>query len=139
VSMNRHFKITILVREYISTHCNNLQHTATHCKLTAITLQTHCNTLQHTATHCNTPQHTATHRNTLQHTATHCNTLQHTATHCNTLQHIAAHCNTLQHIAAHNVVRMTTCKITLAQDKHEKNRKNSHKSAHQFIHYTQIL
>jgi len=56
---------------------------------------THCNTLQHTATHneymtgsfwiqvslCNTLQHTATHRNTLQHTATHCNTLQHTATH----------------------------------------------------------
>ena len=27
-----------------ATHCNTLQHTATHC--------THCNTLQHTATHC---------------------------------------------------------------------------------------
>jgi len=33
---------------------------------------THCNTLQHTATHCNT-------LHTLQHTATHCNTLQQNA------------------------------------------------------------
>ena len=36
----------------MSTHCNTLQHIATH--------STHCNTLQHTAIHCNTLQHTAT-------------------------------------------------------------------------------
>ena len=52
---------------------------------------THCNPLQHTATHCNThPWHMSNENydkvtlNPLQHTATHCNTLQHTATHCNT-------------------------------------------------------
>jgi len=58
------------------THCNTLQHTATH--------GTHCNTLHYTAAYTHA---SATHCNTLQHTATHCNTLQHTATHCNTLQH----------------------------------------------------
>ena len=57
------------------THCNTLQHIATHCNAA---WSTPCSTLQHT-------QHTATHCNTLQNTATHCNTLQHTATHCNTL------------------------------------------------------
>jgi len=45
---------------------------------------THCNTLQHTATHAY-GGHAQPHCNTLQHTATYCNTLQHTATHCNTL------------------------------------------------------
>ena len=109
------------------THCNILQHTATHCNTLYIgewelgtqvqTLQhaeRHCDTLQHTAIHCihcNTLQHTATHCNTLQYTAIHCNTTQHTATRCNTLyigewelgtqantlQHTATHCNTLQH------------------------------------------
>jgi len=63
---------------------------------------THCNTLQHTATHCNTLQHNAKQ-------AIHCNTLSlcssqfaptrcistNTATHCNTLQHTATHRNTL--------------------------------------------
>jgi len=83
-----------------ATHCNTLQHTATHCNMqhTAIcalrrSLDGSCyyNTLQHTAT-----------RNTLRYVlysmilsggipAAHCNTLQHTAT-CNTLQH-ATHCN----------------------------------------------
>ena len=92
-------------------HCNALQHIATHCKMRMcskcknhVVLQhdlTHCKTLQHTAIHCSTLQHTATHCNTLQHTATHCNTLQYTATHCNTLQHTARHCNTLQHTATH--------------------------------------
>jgi len=60
---------------------------------------THCNTLQHTATHCNTP-HTHTHltcgaswfaicrmKTVPTDTATHCNTLQHTAKNCNTPQH----------------------------------------------------
>ena len=71
-------------------------------------IATHCNTLQHTATHYNALNRpsgalacvlgnllfvaewcvscAATHCNTLQPTATHCNTLQHTATHCSTLQ-----------------------------------------------------
>ena len=49
---------------------------------------THCNTLQHTATHCNT-------LNTRQHTATHDNTLYHPASPRTTLHHTAAHCNTL--------------------------------------------
>jgi len=101
-----------------ATHCNTVQHSATHCNMWAIVCEIHlcglsgdCNTLQHTATHCNTPQHTATHCNTLQHTATHCNALQHTATHCNTLQHTATHCNTLQHTATHMCAIM--CEILL--------------------------
>ena len=83
----------------ITTHCNKLQHTATHCisirqdreatVSRCITFVSQCNTLQHTATHCNTLQHTTAHCNTLQHTATRCSTLQRTATHCNTLQHTA--------------------------------------------------
>jgi len=81
-----------------ATHCNTLQQDgkselanvwvmshiwkATHCN-------THCNTLQHTATHCNRmgraswPTCESCHTYERQHTATHCNTLQHTATHCN--------------------------------------------------------
>ena len=73
---------------------------------------THCNTLQHTATHRRhasamgnvSSQRTATH-----YTATHCNILQHTATHCKTRQHtthasatrnaVTTHCNTLQKTA----------------------------------------
>ena len=51
---------------FIHSHCNILQHTATHCNTLQHYTQSHCNTLQHTATHCNTLQHTATHRNTLQ-------------------------------------------------------------------------
>jgi len=79
-----------------------LQHTATHCNtlLAVIVLRcdrldilTHCNTLQHTATH--SCSHTATHCNTLRHTATHsCNALM--LTHCNTLQHTAT--NSLQRL-----------------------------------------
>jgi len=103
-------------------HCNTLQHTATHCNTT------HGNTRQHTTTHkshrvsridCDTL--TATHCNTLQHIATHCNTLQVnliarsrlraikwvkfngtlSAAQCSTVQHTATHCNTLQHTATH--------------------------------------
>ena len=69
-------------------HCNTLQHTATH----GSTLQHTCNTLHHTAiteavscvynvTTCHF-SYTAIHGNTLQHTATHCNTR---APHCITL------------------------------------------------------
>jgi len=81
-----------------ATHCNPLQHTASHYNTLQHTA-THCNTLQHTATRCSTPQHTRhglLNCNTLQPTATHCNTLHHTATHCNTLQHTATRCSTLQ-------------------------------------------
>ena len=48
-----------------------------------VSTATHCNALQHTATHergghrrdrCNALQRTATHYNALQHTTTHCNT-----------------------------------------------------------------
>ena len=92
-------------------HCNTLQHTATHLIARCNALQhaaAHCNTLQHTAMHFNTLQHTATHCSTLQHTAPHYTTLQHTATHCSTLQHTAAHCSTLQHTATHcNTLRHT--------------------------------
>jgi len=66
------------LRVRLATHCNTLQHTATHCESVLQHTATHCNTLQHTATHCNTLQHTATHYNTLQQTAN--NTLQQTAT-----------------------------------------------------------
>jgi len=48
------------------TYLPNAFHWATHCE----GVLSHCNTLQHIATHCNT------HCNTLQHTATHCNTLR---------------------------------------------------------------
>ena len=92
----------------ISTHCNTLQHTASHTA-------THCNTLQRTAIHCTTRCNTLQHQMSseltleniyiLQNTATHCNTLHHTATHCNTLHHTlhhtATHCNTRQHTATH--------------------------------------
>jgi len=36
--------------QHIATHCNTLQHTATHLQH----ITTHCNTLQHTAAHCST-------------------------------------------------------------------------------------
>ena len=87
-----------------ATYCNT--HGNTHCNphmLLLSTLQhtaTHCNTLQHTATH-NTLQHTSFAtvacgqglgwRNTLQRTATHNNTLQLTATLCNAVHYTATH------------------------------------------------
>jgi len=57
-----------------ATHCNILQHTATHCmRRTASPLV--CGPLK-CVKKCNTLQHTATH------IEKHCNTLQHTTTHC---------------------------------------------------------
>ena len=49
---------------------------------------THCNTMQHTATHCNTlsADNTCLVRWVMMIDATHCNT------HCNTMQHTATHC-----------------------------------------------
>jgi len=88
------------------THCNTLQHDATHSNTMQVSrslypLPQFLAGLPHTAMHCNALQHIAIHCNTLQHTATHCNTLQHTATHCNTLQRTATHCNALQRTAIH--------------------------------------
>ena len=55
----------------------------------------HCNTLQHTATHCDTlHNHDAF---IVRHSAT-------PATHWHTLEHIATHCNTLQHTATHYII-----------------------------------
>jgi len=73
---------------HTATHCNTLQHTATH-KMSIASRNdqrfSHCNALQHAATHCNTLQHAtgALHQEMLSdfHIVTHCNTLQHTATH----------------------------------------------------------
>jgi len=81
--------------------CNTLQHPPTPRLIVASHLMkrpSHCDTLQHTATHCSTLRHTAT----LELIAAsrpmkklaHCNTLQHTATPYDTL---ATRCNTLQH------------------------------------------
>ena len=91
-----------------ATHCNTLQHAATHCNMnlfTYVTFHTWESISFSSSIIYYTLQHTATHGNTLQHTATHCNTTlftygtckkqhtAHTATHCNTLQHTATHCN----------------------------------------------
>ena len=78
-SCNRILKSQILLRLWRAA-VGQVQHTATHC-----------NTLQHTATH--TLQPTATH--TLQPTATHCNALHHTVLYCNILQLTSRHCHTL--------------------------------------------
>jgi len=111
------------MRGLTTTHCNNLQHTATHClspsryderarnvSFYCKILQHNYNTLQHTVT-CSVLrahtecgillQNTATQQ---QHTATHCHLFsttsahgmwKRTATHCNTLQHTTTHCDTL--------------------------------------------
>jgi len=127
---------------FTTTHCDTLQHTATHCNAPAHHLQQRVvcsafdstyNTLQHTATHCNTLQHAAAHCNTLQHTPKHSKTLQHTcyrawcAVHVttrdlgvammyNTMQHTATHCNTLQHTATHRQLRVvcSACDSTIS-------------------------
>ena len=104
--------ICIVSREpcmrHSATHCNTLQHAATHRNRTDFSMMslsvrrnivaTHCNTLQHTTAHCNTLQHTA---KKIHHTAPHCTTLHYTSTHCTTPQLTATHCNTLQHTATH--------------------------------------
>jgi len=47
----------------IATHCNTLQHTATHAVFTVWT-RSRCQTLHHTSIHCNALQYTATHSKT---------------------------------------------------------------------------
>ena len=103
-----------------ATHCNALQHTATHCISVNTRLFSHketyiCSTLQHTATHCNMLQHNAhkefgfvicVNKRSIQSKDIYiCSTLQHTATRCNTLQHTATYYNTLRHNAIPSVKR----------------------------------
>jgi len=93
----------VFLTQDVATHCNTLQHTATHCS--------HCNTFirMHTYVGMCLTQYIVIHYNTLQHTATHCNahynTMEpnvkcaiETATHCNTLQHTATHWNLTWHV-----------------------------------------
>ena len=108
-----------------ATHCNTLQHTATHWASSGLGFYSFApsqrqHTRQHTATHCTTLQHTATwlelflvsichytQGNSLQHTEQYCNALQHAATYCNIawarclLSHTCRYTNsnTLQHTA----------------------------------------
>jgi len=90
------------VLQRTATHCNALQHTATHSPIHSVIdvvecVATHCNILQHTATHCNTLQHihlfiqSLMLLSVLQPTATYCNALQHTTTHCNTFTYSFSH------------------------------------------------
>ena len=122
---------TLSCAAYMCTHAPYVPHWQTQRQISA----THCNTLQHIATHCNKPsacylhaqqQMPATQYNTLQHTSTPCNSIQHsshvilifaTANSCNTVQpqshasatansnntpqHTATHCNIPQHTATH--------------------------------------
>jgi len=78
---------------------------------------THCNTLQHAATHYSALQHTAGASPVI---ATHCNTLRHSAMHYNALQHMASpvtHGNTLQHTSTHyNALQHTASPVILAPD-----------------------
>ena len=111
---------------FTATHCDTMQHIATHCNALHNTDTTHGHHaacfhalslqrfLDSTDTQYNTPQHTATPRHALHHTATH---LQHAARfhvlalyaraiarpffRCDTLQHTARHRDTLQHIVTH--------------------------------------
>ena len=94
------FTFTCMYILYAQTHCNKLQHTATHRRhsdhalwhVTTICIyaHAHCNTRQHTTTHCDTLQHSLQHSvrrvmtiheytYTYVYTHTHCNTLHHTA------------------------------------------------------------
>ena len=108
-----------------TTHCNILQHTATHCDVQIISCclrisqsdalrASSCNTLQHFLQH--NPTLPATHSNTLQYckqiisspftAVSHylpssCVFLKHTATHCLTLSRTAIHCSTLPHTTTH--------------------------------------
>jgi len=89
-----------------ATHCNTLQHTATHYRAESERKRPPTR-VQHTATHCNTLQHTATHYHTIPHTlyknwsqgdyntATYCNSVEQTAT---VLEQTAKKCNTMHNL-----------------------------------------
>ena len=111
-------------RIFAATHCNTLQHTATHtCSMTHVCMQRGMSLayLWHDSFICVTclafvvavpgmlPKNrmsptlycNALEHNTLQRTATQCNALQNNATHRIALQRTVTHCNTLQHTATH--------------------------------------
>jgi len=91
--------------QHTATHCNTLQHTATHYSLTHAT---HCNTLQHTATHYNTlliDTCNATHACLpclKQCVVVCCSVLQCVAVCCSVLQCVAVCCSVLQCVACVN-------------------------------------
>ena len=110
--------------QYTTTHCNTLQHTATHLKDGPGVITVHTgNTRQHTATCLNAPEkrtrrHHPTHLKDgpgiiTQDTCTPFYILHYIATHCKTPQGCTehhrpthwksseTHCNTLQHTATH--------------------------------------
>jgi len=113
-------------QQHAATHCNTLQHTASHIRLYAkmshasITAPsaTTCNTLRRTTSHCNTLQYDCNQTRNL-HTPTSCSNFTTTsASHCNSLectitqklQHKSNHTHVchkrtlpprLHHIAAH--------------------------------------
>jgi len=104
-----------------ATHCNTLQHTATHINValrrvwvskgsTLTTLQqahTQCESLQHTATHCNTLQHTATWHSRESEWAKARNIPP-----CSIHTHSMSHCNTLQHTATRNDVALKRVRVS---------------------------
>ena len=61
---------------------------------------THCNALQHAATHCN--------KYTLANPVSFSKASQHTMAHCNTLQYTASRCSGLQHTVVHALSRKRT-------------------------------
>jgi hypothetical protein len=98
---------------YITTHCNKLQHAATHAATKQQAPKVVDFREMHTSlsnVNCNTPQHTLTY------TVTRCNTLQHAATLCNnTLRHSATHCNTKQALKGVNF-RETRASLKFSQN-----------------------
>ena len=113
-------------RVYTATHCNTLQHPATHAtahRPAPPSCRAHERDYLHSdPPYCMGQHYPNTHCNSLQLTETHCNSLQLTATHCNSLQHIATHfyisillvprrtqVNTLQLTATHYNSLQTYC------------------------------
>jgi len=107
---------------FTATHCNTLQHAATHRSITVRTelalsylveiRRSHCKTLQNTATRCNTLQHTCPDRARALYEIwpSPCKTLQDPATHCTVpvrterelfFEIWPSHCNTKQQTTAH--------------------------------------
>ena len=113
--IHKHILICVgYIRTHTATHCNTLQHTATHYNRYTSTylyvLDAYAHTLQHTATHCNTLQQI--HKHILicvgcirvvctRHTQTQaCVCCIHVLYTCVThIKRLHTHCNTLQHTA----------------------------------------
>jgi len=66
----------LVTLHYVTTHCNTLQHAATHTEEATGNMRLHAKRVfvNDAATHCNPLQPTATHCNALRHAATQCNT-----------------------------------------------------------------